>query len=441
MWKSYGRTYEILADFVHTEKVIRCGKLKKSENVMKKVSASLIVLIVGLAGISALSLAVQPVKALYSVVEIDINADGSITPSDAPITNVNNTFYTLTDDVNITGPPRAIGIGRSNIVFNGNGHTITNSGGWDCFVVGDGTNNVTIENTTAIGFNINVYLASDNNTIRWNNFTGSRYNDIVRLQGSGGNYFEGNIITNGGWGIDMAYWGPNNTFIGNYIANNRDAAVGWNLGGGGATFYHNVIGGGIIGPYTPACIWDNGYPSGGNYWIGYVSTDKSSGPYQNITGNDGIGDTPKVIDADDVDHYPLLMLDICNVSQTPSSDNVTSTDVVEVNATVTHYFPLEQVILNCSYTNSSAIWTDSVNMTNLEGDIWNGIIPALPGGTNVTYVIIAQDNSGSSIDSTSQGYTFEYPIVIPEFPTIAFLPILFVVTLFVALVQRRKHTK
>jgi hypothetical protein len=237
------------------------------------------------------------------------------------------------------------------------------------------------------------------------------------------------------------YPGLNNTFVKNYIVNSNGIAIGRNLGGGGATFYHNVIGGSIQAYYTPACTWDNGYPSGGNYWIGYVSSDNCSGPYQNITGSDGIGDTPYVIDADDIDHYPFMMIDICNVSQTPSRDSVTWTDAVEVNATVTHYFPLEQVILNCTHTNSSATWTSIINMTNLEDDIWNGIIPALPVGTNVTYVIIAQDNAGISINSTSQGYTFDYPVVIPEFPTIALLPILFVVTLFVALVQRRKRTK
>jgi predicted secreted protein with PEFG-CTERM motif len=408
---------------------------------MKKASVLLIVLIIGLAGISVLSHYVQPVKAVYNVVEIDINADGSITPTDAPITNVDNSTYTLTDDVNCTGWAHpynwaAIRINRDNAIFNGNGHIITNSGGVDCFVVGG--SNVTIENSTAIGFNINVYIGTYNNTIRWNNFSGSGNNDIIRLQAAGNNTFVGNKITNGGWGVDMAYAGPNNVFIGNYIANNSGAAIGWNLGGGGATFYHNVIGGGIIGPYTPACIWDNGYPSGGNYWIGYISPDKFNGPGQNITGSDGIGDAPLIVDADDIDHYPMLLLNVVNASQTPS-DNVMPTDAVSVNATVTHHFPLEQVILNCTYTNSSTTWTDSVNMTNLEDDVWNGVIPSLPFGTNVTYTIIARDNAGTSINSKDQGYTFEYPVV-PEFPTIALLPILFAATLSIALVRGKKST-
>jgi len=52
-------------------------------------------------------------------------------------------------------------------------------------------------------------------------------------------------------------------------------------------------------------FWDDGYPSGGNYWSDYTGVDVYKGPYQNVTGSDGIGDTPYVIDADNVDHYPL----------------------------------------------------------------------------------------------------------------------------------------
>jgi parallel beta-helix repeat protein len=53
--------------------------------------------------------------------------------------------------------------------------------------------------------------------------------------------------------------------------------------------------------------WDNGYPSGGNYWSDYSGVDKCSGPAQNIcTGPDGIGDIAYVIDLTNQDHYPLM---------------------------------------------------------------------------------------------------------------------------------------
>jgi len=53
-------------------------------------------------------------------------------------------------------------------------------------------------------------------------------------------------------------------------------------------------------------VWDDGYPSGGNYWSDYNGTDIFRGIYQNETGSDGIGDTAYIIDANNIDHYPLM---------------------------------------------------------------------------------------------------------------------------------------
>jgi parallel beta-helix repeat protein len=53
-------------------------------------------------------------------------------------------------------------------------------------------------------------------------------------------------------------------------------------------------------------FWDNGYPSGGNYWSDYMGVDWYSGPYQNETGSDGIGDSPYIINDDNIDNYPLM---------------------------------------------------------------------------------------------------------------------------------------
>jgi len=54
-------------------------------------------------------------------------------------------------------------------------------------------------------------------------------------------------------------------------------------------------------------VWDDGYPSGGNYWSDYTGTDVFSGSYQNETGSDGIGDTPYIINGQNLDHYPLTV--------------------------------------------------------------------------------------------------------------------------------------
>ncbi len=43
--------------------------------------------------------------------------------------------------------------------------------------------------------------------------------------------------------------------------------------------------------------WDNGYPSGGNYWSDYNGTDNNA---------DNIGDFPRVINSNNQDRYPLM---------------------------------------------------------------------------------------------------------------------------------------
>lgn len=53
-------------------------------------------------------------------------------------------------------------------------------------------------------------------------------------------------------------------------------------------------------------VWDDDYPSGGNYWSDYDGNDLFSGLYQNETGSDGIGDHPHSIGQINTDRYPLM---------------------------------------------------------------------------------------------------------------------------------------
>jgi len=54
--------------------------------------------------------------------------------------------------------------------------------------------------------------------------------------------------------------------------------------------------------------WDNGYPSGGNYWSDYTGADNYRGDRGTLMpGSDGIGDTPYYIPGDNnLDRYPLM---------------------------------------------------------------------------------------------------------------------------------------
>jgi hypothetical protein len=125
------------------------------------------------------------------------------------------------------------------------------------------------------------------------------------------------------------------------------------------------------------------------------------------------------------------------VSQTPSSDNVTPEDPVKVNATVTDDIGgVRTVILN--YTNQNGTWT-AINMMNVEENIWNATIPASPYGTNVTYIIIAEDNLNNTITTQEMGLEYQYQVA-PELQTILGALILIVATMLAAMVHKRRPT-
>jgi parallel beta-helix repeat protein len=116
-----------------------------------------------------------------------------------------------------------------------------------------------------------------------------------------------NITKNYG-GILLQDSSSSNSIAGNNIENNDYAGIELVVSSGNSLFHNNIINN-INETVTIASwgnIWDDGYPSGGNYWSDYNGTDLYSGQYQNETGSDGIGDTPYTIDTTNIDWYPLM---------------------------------------------------------------------------------------------------------------------------------------
>ena len=77
---------------------------------------------------------------------------------------------------------------------------------------------------------------------------------------------------------------------------------------GGSVYHNNVLNNTIqaFDDNPSQNLWDNGYPSGGNFWSDFTGVDICSGPQQNICPSpDGIGDTPYVFNHD-TDQYPLV---------------------------------------------------------------------------------------------------------------------------------------
>jgi parallel beta-helix repeat protein len=76
---------------------------------------------------------------------------------------------------------------------------------------------------------------------------------------------------------------------------------------GNQVFHNNFINNSSPFIYTiTGVVWDDEYPSGGNYWSRYNGTDFNSGRFQNETGYDGMGDVYYSVNPTQKDNYPLM---------------------------------------------------------------------------------------------------------------------------------------
>jgi parallel beta-helix repeat protein len=157
------------------------------------------------------------------------------------------------------------------------------------------------------------YLALVNSTdIRINDLTLANSGQGLLLDYTDNSVITNNRLSNNDYGI-LVTDSKNDTICGNDLTSNtyglvldRRARYNFqsisNQESDRNKFYHNNFINNTEQAQTGGGdSWDNGYPSGGNYWSDYNGTDAYSGPYQNETGYDWIGDTPYVID-----RYPLM---------------------------------------------------------------------------------------------------------------------------------------
>ena len=259
----------------------------------------------------------QIVVVSTNALPVHIRADGSVDPQTAPIQH-NGDVYTLSG--NIYSDSEGIVIERNNIMLDGAGYTVQGSGGGAAGIYLLGRSNVTIKNVAVETHLYGIYLQQCSNNTILGTDTSNNIHGIFLLESSNNNVVETNV-TNNYDGISLLSFSDNNSVTGCRITGNNGA-----LGSGiylymssNNLIYDNVFANELVHVFDavwdcadPGLIfpsintWDKGYPSGGNYWDDYNGTDQYKGPYQNITGSDGIGDTSYPIDMNNIDNYPLM---------------------------------------------------------------------------------------------------------------------------------------
>ncbi|MCK4455226.1 MAG: right-handed parallel beta-helix repeat-containing protein, partial [Thermoplasmata archaeon] len=149
---------------------------------------------------------------------------------------------------------------------------------------------------------------SDNITISGNRYR-AYYQGAIWVTGYSTNItITDNIIWDSLIGMDLVQ-GISDVVVRNNTLVNNNWGIIVALGPHDLLLYHNIFSNTqqVMDVMGPENSWDNGYPSGGNYWSDYLGVDNCSGPNQDICPDpDGIGDTPYVIDIDSQDRYPLI---------------------------------------------------------------------------------------------------------------------------------------
>lgn len=283
----------------------------KSINTMK----ILVFAAVFLALTASFTLYLVPAVCQMPLPTIVIQPDGSVWPSNMPISQFENT-YTLTSNIFA-----AIKIMKSNIILNGAGHTLsgpyngTAIGNW---VIGEGPDQaakgtadqypigvdlagakvegVTIENLNVQNFSIGMYIWTKNNTLISNVIS----DNIVGVLLSGSNQtITKNYFSNNQMGLFFGFNNQNGT-IPNDIAINQNGFVNNNV---------QLSGCGCDDPNStePAHNWDNGKV--GNFWSDYKGVDHNG---------DGLGDLPYTIDVLNQDRYPLMKNPVQLMTTTPN---------------------------------------------------------------------------------------------------------------------------
>jgi parallel beta-helix repeat protein len=257
---------------------------------------------------------------------IFINADGSIIGTNKIQRNGN--LYSLTD--NIYDSPLVVQC--NNIVIDGAGYALQGTGGWPTPAAINLTcSNVIIQNFNIMDWEVGILGAYNSNSISNNNITKcgrgiaiyADYYSItgnyitsntygIRIKGNNNSISENHILNN-----SIGFWissSAENTITANSIEIHDEIAIDTDYGG--FTVYHNnFINNNLRNPIFLTAYptnasevtlppWDNGFPSGGNYWSDYTNK------YPNATEIDGLGisNTPYVISINPnvADRYPLV---------------------------------------------------------------------------------------------------------------------------------------
>lgn len=206
------------------------------------------------------------------------------------------------------------------------GNDFTSNLGWSFLIYYSHDNTIQYNNISFTGDGVRMMFSSQNNFTE-NHFESNSHAGIFLWQNNTNNSITKNkFYSNGQHGVELKLWCNNNTIADNdirynerngililestgnivtrnYVFSNDRGVISYDSSDN--KIYHNNI---IdsweeqAADFNSVNIWDDGFPSGGNYWSDY----EERYPDATEVDDSGIWDTPYVIEEENQDNYPLM---------------------------------------------------------------------------------------------------------------------------------------
>jgi parallel beta-helix repeat protein len=323
---------------------------------------------------------------------------------------------------------------------------------------------------TGNNYGILLYTSSPRVSVRGNNITENEFGLRVASGGSYNLRLIGNVIAdNVGYGVGLTGFGSSSNYATvsfNTIVNNSNGvALGQysnfntvsrnNISLNDCGFYieystQNLIHGNNVmnnSQQTYVTLgssntWDDGYPSGGNYWSDYSGVDLFMGSDQNVSSSDGIGDSPYDTGDPAGDRYPLM--GPMNSFNAGTFVGVTYYADVVSNSTISDFYfdPSEGAFIRFNVTEEddangfcrvvipeSLLWTEDGWTITADGQPITGY-PVI-SSRNYTYIYFAYSHGTEVV-------VIQGTHVIPELQRFLILP-MFMITLLAVIFHKSKH--
>ncbi|MFQ6106452.1 MAG: NosD domain-containing protein [Thermoplasmata archaeon] len=221
------------------------------------------------------------------------NTVGGYIPADAGQVILANCSDVVVENLNVSTGSLGIELG-----FSSRSVIANNTASWNDYggIVFYNSDNNTVTNSSAASsgyYGISLRQSSHNNAVTYNNASSNIWRGILIVESDDNTVINNTVSDNYFAGIYLDEFSNDNIIASNNISDN-ERGIHAHEDSSQNRIYHNILIDNTLQAFDDSGSneWDNGYPSGGNYWSDYNGTDNKSGPNQDQPGSDGIGDVP-----------------------------------------------------------------------------------------------------------------------------------------------------